>query len=919
MKKNINYFFFICLFFLSFNLFSQTTTVTIFYNGAQAWGCCDVCGTDYMCIGSSGCGCCQPAQQTKTFMDPVPAGNMVVAITLTYYAADCSAPNVPTNLNGCLIGTAVNTVGNNTCACSSCNPVWFTATYPTGLANYVYGGMNTIYSNPPAGTEICVQRVEIQITYAPGTPPSGLGTPGTITGTNPVCPGQTYTYTVPAVPGATSYTWTVPAGSVINSGQGTNTISVTFGATTGTICVTASDGCATSPASCITITFAAALPAPTPITGPNPVCAGQTVTYSVPPVPGATTYTWTVPAGVTIVSGQGSTSITVTYGATAGIICVTAGNSCGNSSQTCITVTINPGISISVNPSAPTICSGGSIVLTASGATTYLWAPGTGLSSTTGSIVTASPTTTTTYSVTGTDVNGCTGSTTVLITVGGSIPVGITCSSPFNCAGSTTTLTGTGAVTYAWAPAAGLSATTGTTVTANPSVTTTYTVTGTDISSCQGTDTITIFINPVVTVSPVSSTFCLGNSVTLTANGALTYSWSPGTGLSSTTGTTVTSTPATNIVYTVTGSTNGCTGTAVTTVNLNPPLTVNITSNDLIICAGQNTIITGSASGGDGNYTYTWDNGIGVSSPPISVSPTTTTTYNVTLTDNCGSPPVTDNITITVSPSPTINFTANPSSGCAPLTVNFISNCSPVIQAYSWSFDDPVSGSSNISVNGNPSHTFTQSGSYNITLSVTTTDGCTGTSTISNMINTFPRPVADFTPSPVITTLDNPTITFIDNSTNASSWFWNFGDPSSGSSNITSEQSPVHSYSNQGTFVIWLTVESSGGCRDSISKEIMIKDQYTFYAPDAFTPDGDGINDYFMPTGINFDINNFELFIYDRWGGEIYRTKDMSKPWNGAVKNSNAKAESGVYVWMVKMIDNSGKSHIIYGRVSLMK
>ena len=49
--------------------FSQTTTVTLYYTGAQAWGCCSVCGTDYMCIGSSGCGCCQPAQQTKTFMD----------------------------------------------------------------------------------------------------------------------------------------------------------------------------------------------------------------------------------------------------------------------------------------------------------------------------------------------------------------------------------------------------------------------------------------------------------------------------------------------------------------------------------------------------------------------------------------------------------------------------------------------------------------------------------------------------------------------------------------------------------------------------------------------------------------------------------------------------------------------------------
>jgi len=689
--KIIKYYLICLLVVFSLQLSSQTVTVTIIYSGAQAWGCCSVCGNDYMCIGTSGCGCCQSSQQTKTFMDPVPPGNMVVGMTVTYFAADCSAPNVPTDINGCHEGTAVNTVGNNTCACGSCNPVWFYTAHPTGMTNYNYGAMNTLFADPPLGTEICTQRVEIQIDYAPGTPPSGLVTPGPITGTNPVCPGQTFTYSIPAVPGATTYTWTVPSGSVINSGQGTTTITVTFGSNTGNLCVTASNTCLTSTQFCIPITFASAPPAPGPITGPTTVCQGSTQTYSITAIPGVTSYDWTVPAGAVITSGQGTTTITVTFGASAGNISVTATNACGTSAATNLAVALYPLISITLS------------------------------------------------------------------------------------------------------------------------------------------------------------------------------------------------------------------------------------SNDLIICSGESTVIGGTATGGDGGpYTYTWDNGLGVATPPITVSPVTTTTYNVSVTDACGSPVGTGSITITVSPTPTINFSALPIQGCAPLDVNFTSNCTPAIQSYLWDFGDPGSGT-NTSVQTNPSHQYQTPGTYDVTLTATSTDGCVNNATVTGMVTSAPKPTADFTPNPSSTTMDNPTVNFIDNSTNTSTWTWNFGDPASPSGNASSDQSPSHTYSNQGTYVVWLVVESSVGCKDSISKDVEIKDDFTYFAADAFTPDGDGLNDYFVPTGVNIDINNFDMHIYDRWGEELYRTKDMSKPWNGNKNNMNEKAKPGVYVWMTKITDNKGKGHVIYGRVTLIR
>ena len=723
-----------------------------------------------------------------------------------------------------------------------------------------------------------------------------------------ICAGNSVVLTAS---GASTYTWAPATG--LSGTTGSVVTASPAATTTYTITGTSVAGCTGTATVTVTVN-------PNPVVSVTPanpsICLGSNVVLTAS---GANTYAWAPATGL-----SGTTGSVVTANPTVNTTYTVTGTSvAGCTGTTTVTVSINANLTVTIAPTSAAICNGFSVVLTASGGNTYTWAPGTGLSSTTGTVVTANPISTTTYSVTGTDLNGCTGTSSVVVTVNTNPVITLSPANPAICNGANTTLTAAGANNYDWAPATGLSSTTGVSVVANPTNTTTYTVTGTDGNGCTGTSTITLTVNPnpVITITPANPTICSGGNSVLTASGADTYVWAPGTGLSATTGTSVTATPTATTTYTVTGTTiAGCTGTTTVTVTLNPPLSVNITSNDMVICAGQSTVITGSASGGDGGpYTFTWDNGIGVHSPPITVSPTTTTTYNLTVTDNCGSLPVSDNITITVSPNPTISFTANPLAGCSPLNVNFISNCTPAIQAYQWTFDDPSSGSSNTSNAANPSHQFTSSGSYNITLTVTTMDGCIGTYTVNNMITVAPKPIADFTPLPSTTTMDNPTISFIDNSSNASNWIWSFGDPMSSGTNASTEQSPSHTYGNQGTYVIWLTVESIGGCSDSISKEITIKDDYTFYAPDAFTPDGDGINDNFIPIGINFDINNFEMFIYDRWGEEVYRTKDMSKPWDGTVKNSGVIASEGVYVWMVKMNDNKGKSHIFYGKITILR
>ena len=221
---------------------------------------------------------------------------------------------------------------------------------------------------------------------------------------------------------------------------------------------------------------------------------------------------------------------------------------------------INPLPNIILTPSTVSICNGSSTLLTAGGAGatgTYSWTPATGLSATTGLTVTANPGTTTVYTVTGKDVNGCQNTASSTVTVN-SLPT-ITVNSPSICTGSSTALTagGAGATgTYSWTPATNLSATTGLAVTANPASTTVYTVTGKDVNGCQNTATSTVTVNPLptITINPSPASICAGLSTALTAGGAGatgTYSWSPATGLSATTGATssVTPNPGTTTIY----------------------------------------------------------------------------------------------------------------------------------------------------------------------------------------------------------------------------------------------------------------------------------------------------------------------------------------------------------------------------------
>lgn len=452
----------------------------------------------------------------------------------------------------------------------------------------------------------------------------------------------------------------------------------------------------------VTITYSLGTPSPAgSITGASTVCEGDTATYFISAVSGATNYTWTAPTGATITSGQGTTSILVTFGLNAGSITVTPSNSCGSSASSSLGVTVNAAPTVSLSASMSTICSGDSTTMTASGATTYTWMPG----SLTGMMVTVSPASTTTYTVTGT-MSGCSATATQVITVDPTPTVVATASNSTLCSGDSTILAVSGATTYSWMPG-NLS---GSAVTVSPSSTTTYTVTGTT-GACSSSATQMITVNPTPTVTATASnaTICAGDSTTITVSGATTYLWLPG----NMTGATETVSPSSTITYTITGTDGPCSSTATQVITLNPLPSVNLGS-DTAQCGGA-VVLDAQNAGSD----YLWSTSD--TSQTITVSSSGSYVVEVTDANSCSS---SDTITVTINSFPTVSTSA--------------SNMSPCVNDGMVSLTGlPAGGTwSGPGVTGNSFNPATAGlGPHILTYTYIDTNGCAGSSVITINVN----------------------------------------------------------------------------------------------------------------------------------------------------------------------------------------
>lgn len=287
----------------------------------------------------------------------------------------------------------------------------------------------------PAAVEVC-NGIDDNCDGTTDEGCGGCGAPGPINGPATLCAptGQQITYSVAAVPGAYSYHWTVPSGTIIVSGQGTNTLVVRWpfsaihSGLSGDICVTYTAACGTSVASCLPVSVQLSIPVrPNSISGAPTACDGDIALYSVTAVARATSYNWTVPAGATITGGQGTNIITVQYENTftGGSITVSASNGCGTGPERMKTIARNIlKAPASINGLANGVCGASGVGYTCSnvsGATSYFWSVPAGATITGGqgstSIVVDYSGSFTSGAITVNAVNGCGGGATRSITV----------------------------------------------------------------------------------------------------------------------------------------------------------------------------------------------------------------------------------------------------------------------------------------------------------------------------------------------------------------------------------------------------------------------------------------------------------------------------------------------------------------------
>ena len=449
---------------------------------------------------------------------------------------------------------------------------------------------------------------------------------------------------------------------------------------------------------------------------------------------------------------------------------------------------------------------------------------------------------------------------------------------------------------------------------------------------CADTTTQPITIYPMPNADFTFVNACYGTAIAFTDNSSVSsgtitnWSWNYGNS-----NTSIVQNPAENYavegvyqVQLIANTNNGCADTIskqievwpIPVVNFSPTeVCLNVASqfNDLTTVSNVNTLNT--------IIQWQWNFGDGVGTSAIQNPIYTYTTEGIypaslTVTSNNGCfNSVTLNVT--VNPLPQVVF-GDPTAGCAPNMCVTFSNNSTInqtnlpasIDTWLWDFGDGFSSSAM-----SPNHCFENASysvvkNYDVTLTAVSNKQCVTTVTIPQLITVHPKPLADFDYTPLETDIYDSKITFIDQSIIANQWFWNLGD---GATSI--ESNPIHNYADSGFYLVTLYMENVYGCRDTTKKTVRIKPTYAIWIPNTFTPDGDGINDYFFVDG--YGIKELQTFVFDRWGMLLFDGYFLDSKWSGIYKGKMSQED--VYVYKIRAKDVFNEWHEYIGKITLLK
>lgn len=697
-------------------------------------------------------------------------------------------------------------------------------------------------------------------------------------------------------------------------------------------------------------------------------CAALTATASGGT--GPYTYTWSPNIG----TGAGPHNICPN---TTTIYTVTIADSFNAIASNTVAFVVNPTPTMVVTSSSPTMCmnnfngSTNTLTINANGATTYSWVGVSGITTTatTGSALTATalpPFVAGTGSVIGT-IGSCTSMVTFTVDVIPN-PV-IAVSSASMCYGTSATLTANNASTYSWTPFTNLSAGTGSLVVANPSITTVYSVIGSSLNcnSITETGTVTVVANPTANIVSPSPTICAGSSIGLTAFGADTYSWLPGSTLDNTTNNVVVATPLAITNYTVIGTSNTCTHSAVKQIIVIPLPTLQAICDKPVICYGDKTTINAN-----GASTYNWSPATGLSSSTsnfITVNPPASTVYTLIASNGICAGSLTVPITVIQSPKlnlstsnqkvcfgnsttifasgadnynwvPAVNNTnANTALVTPSITTNYTvtgyNQAGTVVCSFAKEIEIEVvpvivptisnsvtiCAGESVKLNAGGSNTYLWYPAAGLSSSVTSETyanpktttvysvqvsngkNCPVTATVLIKVN--PLPTVDAGPD-VTFNLDEPMFL---NGKGSGKLTWIAGE------GIICKDCPNTQIKPTNSSCYQLQAINEFGCKVIDEVCIEVTKEYNIYIPNVFTPNADGKNDVFLVYGTG--ITKLEVTVFDRWGEKLFTSNEQLKGWDGTYKGVDLKED--VYPYQVSFNTLDGKKHTKTGHVTLLK
>ena len=345
-----------------------------------------------------------------------------------------------------------------------------------------------------------------------------------------------------------------------------------------------------------------------------------------------------------------------------------------------------------------------------------------------------------------------------------------------------------------------------------------------------------------------------------------------------------------------------CYNEANAVIVVGDPIEVHMPFDTDTLCNGQSTTISADGAGGlvSGNYIYTWDQGLGFGKNQY-VTPGTTTLYTVTVEDGC-SDPAYGSLTLYVHPTIQTAISTGEAVCFDDTTWASIAAFPPDDYTFIWNSDPPIVADR---IESYPTSYFVQI--------INNTTGCETETSVT--LPGYPLIQANFGLSPAddcISTI-NPTVEILDFSVGGERGYWDFGDSTTQLSYRFGEDLS-YTFSDTGNFVITLFIENEGGCFSEFRQEICVKPEHRLYAPNAFTPNYDGKNDFFQFRGVG--ITKIRWSVYNRWGLSVFEGYSMEDTWDGFYKGDRVQA--GAYPFVAEYSTESISGQVMKGVIMVL-